>query len=177
MDLNCTKQSSEAGDRKGMRLRFEILRLLLPQLQQQLNYTGKSFICQRTGCGGCEVPIGGGGGGAGWWLVSLGLLKQLSCTCTSAAKMKRNWMKWSSGNYKKRAPKSMQQLLFSNISFSSRFSLCFYRERNANSPFLLIRHTVHIIVMPKLLSVRCVEQKLWYQFTASWSVALALQAD
>lgn len=99
--------------------------LHLPQLQQQLNYTGKSFICQRTGCGGCEVPLGGGGGGAGWWLVSLGLLKQLSCTCTSAAKMKRNWMKWSSGNYKNARLKACNNYYF-QISLSRHDFRCVF---------------------------------------------------
>lgn len=108
-----------------MRQIFEILSLLrltsalrewqhLPQLQQQLNYTGKSFICQRVWvvkCPGC-------GAWRGEWICLVvsrplwGLLKQLRCTCTLAAKMKRNWIKWSSGNYKNARLKACNNYYF-----------------------------------------------------------------
>lgn len=177
MDLNCTKQSSEEGDRKGTEAEIwdtqaaSCAAATTIKLHRKIVYLSANRMCRVWSAHG------------GWWWWSWLVVSQLGAAETIKLHLhfsgenetELNEMKQR--KLQKRAPKSMQQLLFSNISFSSRFSLCFYRERNASSPFLLIRHTVHIIVMPKLLSVRCVEQKLWYQFTASWSVALALQAD
>lgn len=89
--------------------------------------------------GGVKCP-----GGRCWsWLVvsRCGLLKQLSCTCTSAAKMKRNWMKWSSGNYKNARLKACNNYYF-KISLPRHDFRCVFMKRNARSLFLLIRHTV-----------------------------------
>lgn len=73
------------------------------------------------------MPLGGGGGGgAGWWLVSLGAAETIKLHLHFSGENETELNEMKQRKLQKRAPKSMQQLLFSNIFFSSRFSLCFY---------------------------------------------------
>lgn len=129
MDLNCTKQSSEGtGKEWAWDLRYSgcflwgassaaatTIKLHRKIVYLSANRMWRVWSAPRGWC---------------WWswlvVSQLGAAETIKLHLHFSGENETELNEMKQRKLQKRAPKSMQQLLFSNISFSSRFSLCFY---------------------------------------------------